>query len=184
MTGVKGEKVLYVGDHISGDILRLKKSHVWRTAMVIQELDDEIGTSDRLGREIESLDLNDRKRRNLDSEIDLQALLLKSLQRLSEDSGEAGMADLKPRIDEAKRQAKQVLDQLRGQVRQLTAEVLELEQSIDTAYNPHWGSLFHEGNENSRFGEQVYDYADLYTSRVSNFLLYSPLRYFRAPRKQ
>ena len=28
-----------------------------------------------------------------------------------------------------------------------------------------------------------YDYADLYTSRVSNFGPYSPLRYFRAPRR-
>jgi hypothetical protein len=33
-----------------------------------------------------------------------------------------------------------------------------------------------------RFGEQVEDYACLYTSRVSNLLQYSPLRYFRAPR--
>ncbi len=43
--------------------------------------------------------------------------------------------------------------------------------------------MLREGNEGSRFGEQVGDYADLYTSRVSNFLSYSPLRYFRAPRR-
>ena len=36
--------------------------------------------------------------------------------------------------------------------------------------------------ENSRFGEQVEDYACVYTSRVSNFLAYSPLQYFRSPR--
>ena len=41
------------------------------------------------------------------------------------------------------------------------------------------GFRLREGNENSRFGEQVNDYADLYTSRVSNFGPYSPLRYFR-----
>ena len=57
-----------------------------------------------------------------------------------------------------------------------------LEQEVDLSYNPHWGPLFKEGNENSRFGEQVEDYACLYTSRVSNFGQYSPLRYFRAPR--
>ena len=34
----------------------------------------------------------------------------------------------------------------------------------------------------SRFGEQVEDYACVYTGRVSNFLAYSPLRYFRSPR--
>ena len=62
-------------------------------------------------------------------------------------------------------------------------EVDSLETRIDRAYNPHWGSCLREGNENSRFGEQVNDYADLYTSRVSNFSPYSPLRYFRAPRR-
>ncbi len=62
-------------------------------------------------------------------------------------------------------------------------EVDSLEQRIDRAYNSHWGSHLREGNENSRFGEQVNDYADLYTSRVSNFGPYSPLRYFRAPRR-
>jgi hypothetical protein len=42
--------------------------------------------------------------------------------------------------------------------------------------------LFKEGNENSRFGEQVEQYACIYTSRVSNFLNYSPVQYFRSPR--
>ena len=37
-------------------------------------------------------------------------------------------------------------------------------------------------SRNSRFGEQVQDYADLYTSRVSNFLYYSPMQVFRSPR--
>ena len=62
-------------------------------------------------------------------------------------------------------------------------EVESLEDAIERAYNPYWGSCLREGNENSRFGEQVNDYADLYTSRVSNFGPYSPLRYFRAPRR-
>ena len=57
-----------------------------------------------------------------------------------------------------------------------------LEEEVDRAFNPYWGQIFKEGVENSRFGEQVEDYACLYTSRVSNFLAYSPLRYFRSPR--
>ena len=62
-------------------------------------------------------------------------------------------------------------------------DIKPLDARIDRAYNSHWGSCLREGNENSRFGEQVNDYADLYTSRVSNFGPYSPLRYFRAPRR-
>ncbi len=37
-----GDEVLYVGDHIYGDILRSKKESAWRTAMIIQELEVEV----------------------------------------------------------------------------------------------------------------------------------------------
>ena len=40
--GLSGEDILYVGDHIYGDIVRLKKDCKWRTALVIEELGDEI----------------------------------------------------------------------------------------------------------------------------------------------
>jgi 5'-nucleotidase len=57
-----------------------------------------------------------------------------------------------------------------------------VEAELDRAYNPYWGSVFKEGNENSRFGRQVEYYACVYTSRVSNLLYYSPTQYFRSPR--
>ena len=57
-----------------------------------------------------------------------------------------------------------------------------MERDIEHTFNPFWGPLFKEGSENSRFGEQVEDYACLYTSRVSNFLAYSPFQLFRSPR--
>ncbi len=178
MTAVRGDRVLYVGDHIYGDILRLKKTHTWRTAMVLQELDLENITSERLEEQIADLDLLDRRRRNLESELDYQVLMLKQLQRLLDEADPA----LRPELEEARNGAKTTLDSLRSRHRFIEGEVEALETSIDRAYNPHWGATFREGNENSRFGEQVSDYADLYTSRASNFLSYSPLRYFRAPR--
>jgi hypothetical protein len=42
----------------------------------------------------------------------------------------------------------------------MDAEVDSLEQRVDRAYNPHWGSCLREGNENSRIGRQVNDYAE------------------------
>jgi len=184
ITGVRGERVLYVGDHIYGDILRLRKTHMWRTAMVVQELDNEIATSSRHHEQIRDLELLDRRRRNLNSEIDYQGLHLKSLQRLSDECTTAGRDDLKAKVEHSKKDARAVLDKLRSRIRMIVDEVDSLEESIDRAYNRHWGASFREGNENSRFGDQVHDYADLYTSSVSNFLGYSPLRYFRAPRQQ
>src|SRR5262249_46323081 len=40
--GVTGDRILYVGDHIYGDILRSKKESAWRTAMIIQEREAEV----------------------------------------------------------------------------------------------------------------------------------------------
>jgi 5'-nucleotidase len=184
MSGVRGEQVLYIGDHIYGDILRLKKTHVWRTAMVVQELENENATSARMAEQIQDLTLLDRRRRNLNSEIDYQVLHLKSLQRLIDDCAATGQRDLCARAEDAKRNSRAMLDRLRGRMRMIVDEVSALEETVEGAYNPYWGAMFREGNELSRFGEQVSDYADLYTSRVSNFLAYSPLRYFRAPRKK
>jgi 5'-nucleotidase len=181
ITGIKGEQVLYIGDHIYGDILRLRKQHMWRTAMVLQELEREIAVSDRLEAQIEDLELLDRRHRNLESEIDYQSLRLKKIQRLLDDTSTA--APLRVRLEDARKLTRQAVDSLRDRAGLMDAEVDSLEARIDHAYNSHWGSCLREGNENSRFGEQVNDYADLYTSRVSNFGPYSPLRYFRAPRR-
>ncbi|HEY8208030.1 MAG TPA: HAD-IG family 5'-nucleotidase, partial [Myxococcaceae bacterium] len=42
LTQYAGERVLYVGDHIYGDILKSKKTSLWRTCMIVQELEDEL----------------------------------------------------------------------------------------------------------------------------------------------
>lgn len=44
--GVKGNQVLYVGDHIYADIIKSKKAHAWRTLLVIPELEREIKVSE------------------------------------------------------------------------------------------------------------------------------------------
>jgi 5'-nucleotidase len=194
MIGIRGEKCLYVGDHIYGDILRLRKGYMWRTAMIIQELDIELGVGERLDGQLRDMELLDRRRRNLESEIDFQALRLKRMQRLLDEAnyveaaavatpGAPLSAPLRARLEEAKRQTKAALDSLRDRARLMAEEVELLEDATERAFNGYWGSVLREGNENSRFGEQCGDYADLYTSRVSNFLSYSPLRYFRAPRR-
>ncbi|KJH42182.1 5' nucleotidase family protein [Dictyocaulus viviparus] len=38
----RGKDVLYIGDHIFGDVLRSKKSRGWRTFLVVPELDHEL----------------------------------------------------------------------------------------------------------------------------------------------
>jgi 5'-nucleotidase len=186
--GARGEKILYIGDHIYGDMLRAKKSSVWRTAMVLQELEDELTQVERFKDKIERVAHLERQAIRIDSEISYQQLLLKSLQRLADAGSEGGEAALaaaaadRNTIDAAKHEAKRRLDELRAALKSTSEEQDRLDQEVDRAFNPYWGAIFREGTENSRFGEQVEDYACVYTSRVSNFLAYSPLRYFRSPR--
>lgn len=43
-----------------------------------------------------------------------------------------------------------------------------------------WGYLSRAGlNDKSQFTRQIEKYADIYTSRVANFLRYTPYSYFR-----
>lgn len=42
LLGVKGKDILYVGDHIFGDILKSKKRQGWRTFLVVPELAHEL----------------------------------------------------------------------------------------------------------------------------------------------
>ncbi|KAB0380465.1 hypothetical protein FD755_008249 [Muntiacus reevesi] len=43
MLGVRGKDILYIGDHIFGDILKSKKQQGWQTCLVFPELSQELG---------------------------------------------------------------------------------------------------------------------------------------------
>jgi 5'-nucleotidase len=175
LLGTGGDRVLYIGDHIYGDMLRSKKSSNWRTAMIIQELEHELATHDQMRDRIAVLEELELRLPRLDSEINYQQLVLRMLQKVGDGPAPVG-------VERARRAVRAHLETLREQLRIALDEHRVLRREIDAAFNPFWGQIFREGNENSRFGEQVEDYACVYTSRVSNFLAYSPLQYFRSPR--
>jgi hypothetical protein len=177
MTGFGGDHVLYVGDHIYGDIIRNRKASQWRTCFVVQELEREIEYIESHADDVRRLNDLDTLRARLDDMINHHKLLLNALDRRIERGGPL------PADVEARRQReKHDLERLRRAFKATLAEGAELEARFETGANAYWGLVFKEGNENSRFGEQVEDYADLYTSRVSNFLYYSPMQVFRSPR--
>jgi 5'-nucleotidase len=74
------------------------------------------------------------------------------------------------------------IDRLRVQLRDLDAERAELDGALDQAFHPFWGSVFKAGGEVSSFGNQVEQYAGIYTSRATNLIQYSPMHYFQSPR--
>ncbi len=152
LTGMMGDDVLYVGDHIYGDILRSKIHTHWRTAMVVQEMEDELAGLQAHRSKLSDLDELELRRAQLDLERAALAL-----------DGERDKA-------------------LRDEVRFLVREIARVQREVADAFNPHWGFLFRDRAERSAFGEQVEKYACVYTSRVTNFRLYSPQWYFRSPR--
>lgn len=169
---IYGEEILYVGDHIYGDILRSKKTSLWRTALIVEELEDEIQTTLTHERTVQRLAELERQRQHLDNTLNLNRQVMASLEKeLPGGSKNPPFAQAKAERDQAKATLRGVLE-----------EMERLEQSVSEAFNPLWGMVFKEDRENSRFGEQVVDYACVYTSRVSNFLHYSTYQYFRSPR--
>jgi 5'-nucleotidase len=171
-----GDRVLFVGDHIYGDMLRSRKSSNWRTAMVLQELEHEVTMYDRLRPELGRLDRLDAELIRLDAELNERQSAMRSLQKMAAEGSEL------EKIEAAKRSVKEAIEKLRRTLRATASQHRAAEDEIDNAFNPYWGPMFREGYEVSKFGEQVEAYACVYTSRVSNFRYYSPMQYFRGPR--
>jgi 5'-nucleotidase len=181
LTGHAGGAVLYVGDHIYGDILRSRKSSMWRTCMIVQEIEDEIDYLVSRRDEVERLAELEQLQLRLDDEIGPRRARLNQIERHldKDDPGPAERAALEAEFALVKGE----LDHLRRSLKECSELVRALETDVQRGFNPAWGLHFKEGSENSRFGEQVEQYACLYTSRVSNFGFYSPVHYFRSTRE-
>lgn len=178
MAGLTGDRILYVGDHIYGDILRSKKSSIWRTALIIQEMEETLQLTLEHRDALRRIHQLEDAAMKLDQDINYHLTLLKSLGRLEELTGPESVV-----IEATREQARRKIEKKRSLLRQTLQELEALEEATDAHFNPYWGRLFREENERSQFGGQVEDFADVYTSRVSNFLGYSPVQYFRAPRE-
>lgn len=181
MTGYAGEAVLYVGDHIYGDILKSKKTSMWRTCMIVQEIEDELAYLESRRQEVNHLQDIEQLQARLDDEIAPRKTKLNQIERKLEK--ETLAPELTSELEAQFKAVKTELDRLRRAMRECTQVAKLLEADIESGFNPFWGLHFKEGNENSRFGEQVEQYACLYTSRVSNFVFYSPLHFFRSQRE-
>lgn len=177
MLGTTPDRVLYVGDHIYGDVLRAKKQTAWRTMMIVQEMDEELAAHQSLEHSLGRLDGLEELRFRLTDELRDMQRALKGLQR-AKDAGET----LTPAEDAERVRRRRAVDRLKARIRACDREYDHLELGVGHRFHPFWGSLFKAGPETSSFGHQVEVYAGLYTSRVSNLLHYSPLHYFQSPR--
>jgi HAD superfamily 5'-nucleotidase-like hydrolase len=177
--GFAGDEVLYVGDHIYGDVLRAKKESTWRTAMIIQEMDDELRVLREHGLSFERADSLEQMRTAVQDDLREHQARLKRVERKLNEQ-ESGPERAK--WDARRVRHRRSIDRLRAQLKDLDAERAALQDALDEAFHPFWGSVFKAGNEVSSFGNQIEHYACLYTARATNLLQYSPMHYFESPR--
>lgn len=171
---VHGDEILYVGDHIYTDVSQSKVHLRWRTALICRELEEEYNALIHSQQERATLiDLVNQK------EVlgDLFNQLRLALQRRSE--GRPAQTLAATHMDD---------NELTESMQKLLLVMQRLDQKIGPMldedgelFNKRWGYLSRAGLwDKSHLMRQIEKYADIYTSRVSNFLHYTPFMYFRA----
>ena len=173
-----GDEILYVGDHIYGDVLRSKRDSLWRTVMVIPEMEDELRAVEAHAQDLLTWNRIETELHDVQESISYEVFLLRRLEHLAT----SGALPVDFDAGSAIASLRELIDRLRLQKEELLAASLRHEKAMPGYFHPRWGSLFKLGNEHSRFGQLVQAHACLYTSRVSNLLAYDADHHFHAPR--
>lgn len=169
--GASGEEVLYVGDHVYSDVHVSKNVQRWRTGLVVRELEDEI----------EAMESFEPKRERLVGlMVEKEGLEQKVVEaKVALQRAEVGYGP--PAADTPDTLRRHIAD-LRHRIEALDEQLGPLAGAASTIASERWGPLFRTGNDKSYLARQVEAYADIYTSRVSNFLHHGPFAYLRSAR--
>ena len=166
---VPGERILYVGDHIYSDVKVSKSLHRWRTALIMRELEDEIEAIRSFSEKQTTLNHLMVQKTQMEGEYSAMRLLR---QRQVKEYGPQGELNAK--------EYENRMAALKQRMVAMDEEITPYAAAASTLHNPTWGLLMRAGNEKSHFASQVEQSADIYTSRVSNFLHYTPFVYLRS----
>lgn len=177
----EGEQILYVGDHIYGDVLRSKKSASWRTLLLVPELERELKLLEAKAGDLrESLRLETMRRRTLRR----SSVLFDQWKRNRVRRHVLGPR-LSPEATTAlDHEAAHLAASAEALQRRAELQALELDRlthGIEAAFNPMWGPIFRDRDEQTRFADQIQQYACAYTGRVANLYMYDPSATVYAP---
>jgi len=160
--GLEGDEILYLGDHIYGDVVSIKKTFNWRTALVLESLSEEI--------------LSLQKGKVIQEAIDT---LMRGKETLEVEMNKIYMIESAKRSDEQKKRIEVLYDQIDEMNSELSQRITEYQKF----FSPKWGEMMRAGVEESRFADQVEKYACIYMARVTDLLKQSPRSYFRPVRR-
>lgn len=155
---IEGDEILYIGDHIYGDIVRLKKDCNWRTALVVEELGDEI------------------KRQNQAQPIEFEIIEHMKTKQNLETQYAWELTNGKNNQDLHQKTLVKIQKELQKIDQTLTHLIIEQDQF----FNKKWGKIFRAGAEETFFAFQAERYACIYMEKLNDLLSLPPVSYFRA----
>lgn len=182
LTGFHGDEILYVGDHVYGDIIASKGRLNWRTMLVVPELAKELPLLDKNSAMVTEIEQLIREREVLDE----KSQIMRS--RLSATNAQLQSAHAANKIKRVKILAREIeklsakLNAKEEALLGLDKQIRELLKKLEATIHPVWGELMKVGLEKSRFAQQVEQYACLYTGSVANLRFYSPFKRFTSAR--
>jgi HAD superfamily 5'-nucleotidase-like hydrolase len=169
--GLQGGEIMYVGDHVESDVHATKSMHRWRTGLVLRELEIEFACLQKFrDQQAELSKLMTQK-----SELERQRAQLRlQMQRETRNYGpESGVANA---------ELSQRIHEISQEISELDEQIGPLAQEAGMLFNPRWGLLTRAGYDKSYLTRLLEGYADIYMTRVSNFLYQTPFAYLRSTR--
>jgi HAD superfamily 5'-nucleotidase-like hydrolase len=174
----RGDEILYVGDHIFGDIMQSKGKLNWRTLLVVEELEGELEKLVQLRPLFHEIQTKIHEKEALDENIQILRSKLASIRRHVIISNRVGDSKKAHHLEKEREKYDEKLSLKLQSLNNLAAEIKSLLSKKEEALHPQWGELMKVGLERSRFAHQVEGFACTYTSRVSNLRFYSPQKQF------
>ncbi|PKN58648.1 MAG: HAD family hydrolase [Deltaproteobacteria bacterium HGW-Deltaproteobacteria-14] len=168
--GLSGLDFLYVGDHIFSDVNVSKSTVRWRTALVLRELEREIEAAHDF--HADEVELGARMAEK--STLEQQLAQLRLLRQRRKHRRPGAVDAPQGQIDAEHERIKQALAQLDTEIAPLAERASRVQG--------RWGPVMRAGIDKSHMARQIERYADVYTSRVSNFLFATPHVYLRPPK--
>ena len=160
--GLEGEEILYLGDHIYGDVVSIKKTCNWRTALVMEPLTEEMESL----KKAHPISLELSRLMNEKEKIEIEII-----------------AHYTREHEHGKKINREELNALYQKVEEINHLMSEKVVQYQTHFNSYWGELMRAGLEESRFAGQMEKYACIYMEKITDLLHCSPRTYFRPSRR-
>ncbi|PUZ57503.1 hypothetical protein GQ55_5G437200 [Panicum hallii var. hallii] len=171
---IHGDEILYVGDHIYTDVSQSKVHLRWRTALICRELEDEFDALVQSHGQKEKLV-------TLIQQKEIVGDLFNQLRLAQQRRSNSRPAQTLAATCMDDQELTESMQKLLIVMQRLDEKIGPMLESDGELFNKRWGWLSRAGLwDKSHLTRQIEKYADIYTSRVSNFLHYTPFMYFQS----